>query len=726
MGRRNQNLPTLERVFKESPRDSPESRSGQEGAVCGPELAPPAQGSGERATVSEAEASEFLSSLKEDVYCLKPDLPVGGRISHFLPFWKSITQDGWVLKVVEFGYLLNLERVPRFNGLRETQIRADNVVLREEVTGLRTKGAVRTVPPKLERFGFYSTYFTVPKKDGGIRPILNLKPFNRNIKRERFKMETLQSIISLMQPGVWLASVDLKDAYFHVPINRAHWKYLRFVLDGVCHEYMVTPFGLSSAPRLFTKVLIAIIAWLRLQGVQIHAYLDDLMVIGSSPGETLKALTLTIKTLTQAGYMINVKKSDLVPTQDLNYIGGRFRPDVARVFLPVDRFQALRKAVRAFAKAGALRTAQQWLQILGLMAATISLVFEARLRMRPVQFCLKESWDRVRQFGLKVEIVVPLKLIPHLLWWTVEANLQGGMPFTPPAHELTVTTDSSTKVGWGGHMTLPSGQEALFSGDWSREVRHNTHINVLELRAIRLTLQRLESQVRGRVVKCECDNTTAVAYLNRQGGTRSLDLCQEAQELWEWALRHHVLLSAVHLPGVNNTLADFLSRNRANPTEWSLNNRVTRKLFLRWGTPQVDLFASSQNHKLQAWFSRQPQPGATAVDALNQSWKGLFVYAFPPTNLIPQFLTKIMVDRVEAAILVAPYWPKRPWFTTVQELALGPAWILPLRMNLLTQCLTDRGNLFHDDLSSLKLAAWKLSSGVGRVEGSIKKLGTRP
>lgn len=135
-----------------------------------------------------------------------------------------------------------------------------------EVEELCDKCAVEPVPPGQESDGFYSTYFTVPKKDGGVRPILNLKPLNKCLPKQSFKMETLQSIIPMVQAGQWLASVDLKDAYFHVPIDRDQWKYLRFAIAGKAYQYKVTPFGLSPAPRLFTRVVRVIVVWLRLRG----------------------------------------------------------------------------------------------------------------------------------------------------------------------------------------------------------------------------------------------------------------------------------------------------------------------------------------------------------------------------------------------------------------------------------------------------------------------------
>ena len=164
--------------------------------------------------------------------------------------------DQWVLQVVEHGYRLEFDGPPLYSGIRHTRLHGDGAsVLLEEVEGLLQKSAVELVPPGQEGDSFYSTFFTVPKKDGGIRPILNLKPFNVCLAKHRFKMETLQSILSAAQPGTWLASVDLKDAYFHVPIWQPHRKFLRFVIQDRHLQYKVTPFGLSPAPMLWSLSL---------------------------------------------------------------------------------------------------------------------------------------------------------------------------------------------------------------------------------------------------------------------------------------------------------------------------------------------------------------------------------------------------------------------------------------------------------------------------------------
>ena len=139
-------------------------------------------------------------------------------------------------------------------------------VLLDEVSALLHKGAVEPVLGK-EREGYYSTYFLVPKKTGDLRPILNLKRLNTLIENPTFKMETLVSVLKGLKPGDWLLAVDLKDAYFHIPIHEESCKYLRFSIRGTCYQYKVLPFGLSTSPRVFTKFLAPIMGILRLQGI---------------------------------------------------------------------------------------------------------------------------------------------------------------------------------------------------------------------------------------------------------------------------------------------------------------------------------------------------------------------------------------------------------------------------------------------------------------------------
>ena len=123
-----------------------------------------------------------------------------------------------------------------------------------------------------------------------------------------------------------------------------------------------------------------------------------MLVMGRSPEEVTHSLALTIQTLTRAGYIINVKKSDLSPTQDLVYIGGRFVTTAGCVFLLEEGRVALTRCVRAFMQMSKMYPAKTGLQLLGLMASTIPMVEGAGLHIRPVPWFVKSLWSASKGF----------------------------------------------------------------------------------------------------------------------------------------------------------------------------------------------------------------------------------------------------------------------------------------------------------------------------------------
>ncbi len=116
-------------------------------------------------------------------------------------------------------------------------------VLCEEIAVLLAKDAIEPVPPAERRQGFYSPYFIIPKKRGGLRPILDLRVLNRALNKLPFKMRTRRRIIKCIQPQDWFAAIDLKDAYIHVLILLRHRPFLRFAFEGRAWQYRVLPFG---------------------------------------------------------------------------------------------------------------------------------------------------------------------------------------------------------------------------------------------------------------------------------------------------------------------------------------------------------------------------------------------------------------------------------------------------------------------------------------------------
>ena len=152
-----------------------------------------------------------------------------------------------------------------------------------EVEELLLKRAVTRVASCKEEF--ISNIFLVSKKTGDMRPVINLKPLNQYIQNIHFKMENIQMALNLISPEDFMVSLDLKDAYFSIPIFSLHRKYLRFIWKNQRYEFTCLPFGYSLAPRVFTKVFKPIVSHLRLHGLRIIIFLDDILLVASSKQE---------------------------------------------------------------------------------------------------------------------------------------------------------------------------------------------------------------------------------------------------------------------------------------------------------------------------------------------------------------------------------------------------------------------------------------------------------
>ncbi len=136
-------------------------------------------------------------------------------------------------------------------------------------------------------------------------------------------------------------------------------------------------------------------------------------------------------------------------------------------------------------------------------------------------------------------------------------------------------------------------------------------------------------------VKLNIDNTTAIAYINKMGGTKASKCNELAKEIWEWCIERNIWITACHLAGVLNVVADRKSRHFNDETEWMLSKRAFGQICDQFGTPNIDIFASRLNTQLPRFVSWQPDPDAEAIEAFTVDWRGLKCYAFPLSALLP-------------------------------------------------------------------------------------------
>ena len=199
-------------------------------------------------------------------------------------------------------------------------------------------------------------------------------------------------------------------------------------------------------------------------------------------------------------------------------------------------------------------------------------------------------------------------------------------------------------------------------GTWSLP-ESKLHINHLELKAVFLALKEFQDLCSNNIVLVATDNTTVVAYINKEGGMKSGSLRALLWRILSWCTRKQVTLKARHIPGRLNVIADELSRlGQTIQTEWSLHPEVFQAICCWWHQPQVDLFATRFKNKLPQFMSPVPDPQAWAVDALSLSWENLDPYAFPPAAIWGKVVEKLQDYPCNRIILIVPGWPNMPWF----------------------------------------------------------------
>ncbi|KAL3976218.1 tctex1 domain-containing protein 2 [Sarotherodon galilaeus] len=623
-------------------------------------------------------------------------LQVSRLAAHF-PQWHACAPSPWVLRTVAMGYRLQFRvKPPRFQRVVNMTVNTEAaMILREEIKALLQKRAIRVVPASEIDKSWYSRYFVVPKKGGGLRPILDLRVLNTYLRTYRFKMLTLRQLLNGVGLGDWFVTIDLTDAYFHVAIHPKHRQFLRFAFEGIAYEYLVLPFGLLLAPCTFTKCAEAALAPLRERGICILAYLDDWALVACSREQAETQLSLVLSHIQTLGFSVNFQKSSLIPSQQISFVGLEICSLSSRARLSEHRVAAFHRCLAQFQLGRRLRF-QTILSLLGMMASMIAVVPLGPLKMRPFQrWTLSHHLCASRHLRRRLPVTASCMLA--LRPWREPRLLHQGSRIGRVLFRKVVSTDASLR-GWGALC-----EGASVRGIWSTAQRQ-LHINHLELLAVFLALKHFRPVLEGQHVLVRTDNSTVVSYINRQGGTRSLPLLKLSRSLLLWCSVHFLSLRATHVPGHLNLGPDLLSRGGPLVREWRLHPLIVAQIWDLFGKAQIDLFASRVNTHCPLFFSIIDHDAPLGLDALAHQWPDVLLYAFPPVEMISPVLERVRRHSL-SLILVAPWWPTRSWYAEIISLLAASPWQLPLRRDLLSQA---GGEVFHPRPDLWRLHAYLL------------------
>ena len=635
------------------------------------------------------------------------DLPVGGRLSHYYKNWHQVSRDPWVLDTVQ-GYRLEFHSQPQQRtrpSFHLDESRAE--ALTREVRELVDKRAIQ--PVWNQRGGFFSPMFVVPKGEGSWRPVINLKSLNTYLVPHHFKMEGIRVVKSLIQKGDWMVKLDLKDAFLSVPIHPTHRKYLRFQWEEQAWEFQTLPFGLSSAPYVFTKLLKPAVATLHRLGMRLVLYLDDMLILAQTREMTRECLATALELLLSLGFIINLKKSVLNPTQKIEFLGFQIDSQRMTISLPQQKIKSLKQRARHLCRVSQV-SVREIAQILGLMISVQPAILPVPLFYWKIERLKIQALREQRSYDAKVTLTEGAKSDLH--WWASEMERHNGRNLQILQWDMVLESDAS-KEGWGAnHLGVSTG------GLWTQEEQKH-HINYLELLAAFLALKTFARDCHSVAILLRIDNVTAIAFVNKMGGPHSTPLSNLAVEMWKWCCNRTIFVHAEHLPGKENVRADWESRHARDSSDWMIRRDIFQQLEEELGPFTIDLFASRTNAQLPTYCSWRPDPHAMAVDALSIPWRKHLPYMFPPFALINRCLDKVREEGVDA-LMIAPVWQNQAWYPTLLQMLVSSPVLLPETQDILAG---PRGEYHPMAMEGhLPLAAWPISGSRTAAEDFLKGL----
>jgi len=494
------------------------------------------------------------------------------------------------------------------------------------------------------------------KANGKQRLILDLRHVNGYLKIPKFRMDSLLLLPDLADLDDLMFALDLASGYHQVEMDPKYYTYLGFQWMGQFYVFKVLPFGLASAPWCFTKVMRSISMHLRFRGVRLVNYLDDfLFLVTKARSEAHKHLVLS--TFEAAGLAINYSKSHLQFTRSLTHLGFIVDLDSGCFEVPQERWDNLQQLI---SDALSCRSRVQ-VHLLSKIAGHISSMI---LALGPIALIRsRQCHSYLKQHKLQFHATISEGLREELSFWSRAARTHFRAQIWPApfTSDISIWCDAGAN-SWGATMGDQGVQAQGFFPDC---LRHETSSSSLrEMWGLFHSLESFVDFFKHKSVQIFTNNSNVVTVL-KQGST-NLGINDITLRIASFTHKHNISLLPTWVPRAQNHIADALT-HLEDPSDWTLNSSVFRRITDQWGLPTIDRFASHSNHLLPKFNSVLWCPGSVGINALSQTdWSSHFNWCFPPFNIIPSVIS--LVHKFNAkSIIILPFWPSSPWWPLLSQ-----------------------------------------------------------
>ena len=474
---------------------------------------------------------------------------VKGRLKTRTMFWKDIKASPFVLDILENGYSIPFISIPISKFNRNNKSARDNSdFVTEAVSELLEK---RCVVEASSRPHVINPLSVAINSSGKKRLILDLHEVNLHVRKSKVKFEDWRVAMHYFHKGDFMFKFDLKSGYHHIDIAEWCQTFLGFAWQERFYVFTVLPFGLSSAPYIFTKCLRPMVRFWREHGVNIVLYLDDGWCSNRSLESCSRDAQFVYDSLKRAGFVVNMEKSILEPTTSLNWLGLIWDSGDHSISIPEKRISDLMVYIDLILSDLNNVSARSLAKVTGRIISMSPVIGNVtRIKSRYLYRCIESRFVWDYWFRLTDQ-----QVIDELQFWRAHVrslNLKLLSEYKIPT--VVVYSDASSfacgalsaQVDQGVFHRMWTSVEASRSSTWR------------ELKAIELYLITYKGQLSGKVVKCFTDSKNCESIVLK--GSTIVDLQDLACSIFSICALNSISLLVQWLPRDQNTAADAVSK----------------------------------------------------------------------------------------------------------------------------------------------------------------------
>lgn len=580
---------------------------------------------------------------------------VKSKLKQSYLFWKNeLNAPENVLSVISKGYCLPIIDTPNQRVFENNKSATENCeFVTNSIKELLNDGSVKEMP--------YAPHIVSPlsvskNSSGKTRLILDLRYLNNHLYKDRIKFNDWRVFKDLISENGFMFKFDLKKGYHHIDIFEKHQQFLGFSwsenLIKKYYVFTVLPFGLSTAPSIFTRMLRPLTSYWHNQGIKICLYIDDGAATDKSFKKAMLHSNIVKSTLEQAGFVINVEKSTWVPQRNIIWLG--IEVDFVKncFYISKQRIDSIKQLCEKITTKK-FTTTRDLSKLTGSIVSTKFVLKDIiNLKTRNLYNLIENriSWDA------KIEISKEKFALDEVLFWqnnidrlnirAINANYKISYKIFSDASDTGLGVVSNLGINCQRNLNPHERSE---SSTWR------------ELQAIIFGLESFESILKNKRVVWNVDNYAATIIVCKGSNKPKLQIL--AIKIFEHCCKLNIDLKVQWVPREKNRDADLLSKF-IDSDDWKITDDYFYYLNKRWGPFSVDRFADSENRKTERFNSRFYCKNTEAVDAFTQSWADENNFIVPPVHRIIDVLKHIFLEGITGTLII-PLWKSSPFWSLV-------------------------------------------------------------